>query len=110
MIGDSDQRERNMQSCLFDHRPVTDPARVVTDVGETTDTQGKPVAWPASILAGFDAWQSREAYIDARGHYRLTETGRIAPWSKAVRSVFPDVARFHEACATVNEQRGQGRP
>lgn len=63
------------------------------------------------LAQAFADWTSKRAYIDNAGNYRIRDMaevagimtpvqggkGQIAPWNKAVKAAFPDVAAFHQA-------------
>lgn len=49
------------------------------------------------LRQGKEAWRSNEAYLDNAGNYRLKGTRKVAPWSKAVKSEYPNNDDFHQA-------------
>jgi hypothetical protein len=52
------------------------------------------------VIAAFQAWLTRKAYIDGRGNYHIRQagpSGPIAPWNKTIKRTFATVTDFHRA-------------
>lgn len=72
-----------------------------------------------TLQSAFRAWIERRAYLDNGGNYRLrsepaTPThhprGKIAPWNREVKRLFPSSFEFHQAATEFtsnNEQRSE---
>lgn len=72
--------------------------------------------YPTTIQDAFRAWTENRAYVDNGRNYRLrpeaaTPTyrpkGKIAPWNKEVKRLFPSCMEFHQAATEfcADEQR-----
>lgn len=66
-----------------------------------------------TIQRAFDDWNEHRAYLDNGGNYRVRPetatlthrpSGKIAPWNKEVKRLFPSCREFH-AAAQVNTRR-----
>jgi hypothetical protein len=56
------------------------------------------------VHQGFRDWLANEAYWDGGGYRLKADRRRRAAWSKAVVSVYPDNADFHEAAHVFSSQ------
>jgi len=63
-----------------------------------------------TVRQAFRDWNEQRAYIDSGGNYRVrpeaaTPThrpkGKIAPWNREVKRLFPSSAEFHAAARAV---------
>lgn len=80
-------------------------------------------AWPlpkpeysTTIKEAFRLWIGNRVYVDGGRNYRLRPeaatpthrpSGKVAPWNKEVKRLFPSCAEFHEAATEfcTDEQR-----
>lgn len=70
-----------------------------------------------TVQQAFRDWNEHRAYVDNGGNYRVrpeaaTPThrpaGKIAPWNREVKRLFPSSAEFHTAARKSLQQAGQG--
>jgi len=62
----------------------------------------------ATMEEAFQAWRSREAYIDGQGNYHVRRPGHssgpIASWNKAVKAAYATVTAFHQAAGAAERE------
>lgn len=68
-----------------------------------------------AVQRAFRDWNENRAYLDNGGNYRVrpeaaTPThrpkGKIAPWNKEVKRLFPSCAEFHAAAQADAQREG----
>lgn len=81
------------------------------------DGQEVVAAYSDAVQQAFRDWNEHRAYVDNGGNYRVrpeaaTPThrpaGKIAPWNREAKRLFPSSAEFHTAARKSLQQVGQG--
>jgi hypothetical protein len=74
------------------------------------------VSYSDAVQQAFRDWIERRAYVDNGRNYRVRlepatptrrPSGKIAPWNKEVKRLFPSCAEFHAAATAFSNQRTQ---
>src|SRR5215208_445304 len=74
--------------------------------------------YSAAVQQAFDDWNEHRAYVDNGHNYRVRPeaatpthrpSGKIAPWNKEVKRLFPSSADFHAAAKEHQTRRFCGK-